>query len=286
MTIFLAVLPALGWGLMPVIAQLSKGKPNEQLLGTSTTALLFGIGFFLWIKPEWTELVFITGFLSGAFWSGGQYLQFHSFIDLPVSEAMPISNGTQLIGTTIAAAVFFNEWSNAAMTAVGLLSIGIIITGIYLTNYHEKKGEEQAGLKKKPLLKLLLSSLTLTVYVILPRFFDISGEAIIFPQSIGMFTASYLMNLSQIKIMNRVYILRNMTTGLAWSIANVSLFLVIPSLGVGKSFTISQLAVLVSLFAGLIVFKPDKSKKERRAIILGASCITMGILMISLLKNG
>lgn len=36
------LLPALGWGFMPIIAKLTNAKPINQLLGTTTIALLMG----------------------------------------------------------------------------------------------------------------------------------------------------------------------------------------------------------------------------------------------------
>lgn len=48
---------------------------------------------------------------------------------------------------------------------------------------------------------------------------------------------------------------KNFGTGIAWSIANISLFLAIPIIGVAKSFTFSQLAVLISIYAGLVLLK-------------------------------
>jgi glucose uptake protein len=38
---FIALIPALGWGIMPIIAQMTKGNPREQLTGTTITALFF-----------------------------------------------------------------------------------------------------------------------------------------------------------------------------------------------------------------------------------------------------
>lgn len=285
MIFILALLPALGWGLMPIIAQWNKGKPNEQLLGTTITALLFGGVIAMSIDSEWSLLIVVISFLSGVCWSIGQYLQFYSFLYLPVSEAMPISNGTQLIGTTLVAAIFFNEWTGRLDVFMGIISLLFIIGGIYLTNYHEKDNTQVGTFSLKPVFILLVSSLSLTVYVVLPKFFNIPGASIIFPQAIGMFTAAFLMNLPYLKTMNYQRVFKNMSTGLAWSIANFSLFLTIPYLGVGKSFTISQLSVLVTLITSTILFKINKSQKEKKAVLIGAVLITIGILLISLLKK-
>lgn len=105
--IFFYFLPAIGWGVMPLIAKLTRSKPINQLVGTTTAAVLVSLLFTFLIKPEFTNFSVMIAFVSGCFWAIGQYFQFYSFQFLPVSEAMPISNGTQLIGTTFVAAFFF-----------------------------------------------------------------------------------------------------------------------------------------------------------------------------------
>ncbi|MBA5760492.1 sugar uptake protein, partial [Escherichia coli] len=53
MSIYLiALLPVLGWGFMPIIANLRKSTPEEQLLGTSISALLFAFILFWILSPE------------------------------------------------------------------------------------------------------------------------------------------------------------------------------------------------------------------------------------------
>lgn len=107
--IFFYFLPAIGWGVMPLIAKLTRAKPINQLVGTTTAAVSVSLLFTFLIKPEFTNISVMIAFISGCFWAIGQYFQFYSFQFLPVSEAMPISNGTQLIGTTFVAAFFFKS---------------------------------------------------------------------------------------------------------------------------------------------------------------------------------
>lgn len=280
------LLPALGWGFMPIIAKLTNAKPINQLLGTTTIALLMGTLFTLIIQPSYDWHHLPAAFFSGCFWSAGQYLQFQSFQLLPVSEAMPISNGTQLIGTTFIAALFFNEWSNINMAAAGVGGILLIILGIYLTSYLEKQYQVQqsANVKRKAIFCLLLSSLALTVYVTLPQAFQVSGAEVLFPQAIGMWLSSLVLAIVKRRETDWHEARKNFRTGMAWSIANISLFLAIPILGVAKSFTFSQLAVLISIYAGLFILKTQKTRKELQMISIGAVLITAGILLIGSVK--
>ena len=274
----LYLLPALGWGLMPIITNLTKAKPINQLLGTSTTALLLGIIFTVIVQPTYDWLSFTAAFLSGCFWSVGQYLQFNSFQLLPVSEAMPISNGTQLIGTTFIAAIFFKEWTNLTMIMIGM-------TGILLISYIEEQGKKQSNtIKRKAITLLLLSSAALTIYVTLPQALLVSGAVVLFPQSIGMWFSSLCLTIIKREEFAWSEVVKNLGTGIAWSIANLSLFFAMPIIGVAKSFTFSQMAVLISIYAGIFILKVRKTKKELGMISAGAAVITLGIFLIGSIK--
>jgi len=285
MMIFFYFLPAIGWGVMPLIAKLTRAKPINQLVGTTTAAVSVSLLFTFLIKPEFTNISVMIAFISGCFWAIGQYFQFYSFQFLPVSEAMPISNGTQLIGTTFVAAFFFQEWTNVSMWLIGSGGILLIVLGIWLTSWKEKQTlENQKRTNRKAVAFLLLSSAALTVYVVLPQAFQVSGSGILFPQAIGMWSASAVFAFSKQREIDWQQIGKNISTGIAWSMANISLFLMIPMLGVAKSFTFSQFAVLISMYGGLLVFKQKKKRKEFLFLSLGGACILGGILLIGFIK--
>ncbi|MFD2307004.1 GRP family sugar transporter [Enterococcus termitis] len=278
-------LPALGWGLMPVIASLTKAKPINQLLGTTMMALVCGTLILFFVQPELNRTIVVVTFLSGCLWSIGQYLQFRSFQLMAVSEAMPISNGSQLIGTTLVAVVFFQEWQGVSAFIIGGSGIILILLGIVCTSFNKRQYQQKAtGDFKKALFYLLLSSSALVFYVTLPKLFSISGIAVIFPQSIGMFIGSLFFAWIEKEQIDPIDIIKNWPTGIFWSVANISLFLIIPLLGVAKSFTFSQLAVLVSIFGGLYFLKGKKNINELRLIILGSVLITLGILLVGAIK--
>lgn len=238
--ILLYLLPAIGWGLMPVFAVYSKARPSEQLLGTTIMALFFSIITMFIVKPILNKEIFIICFISGIFWTIGQYLQFSSFKSLPVSEAMPISNGTQLIFTTLTGAIIFREFKNTLNLSIAFFAILLIIFGIIFTSYQDKQNENipLAKKRKNAIIYLLISSLSLTIYVTIPRFYNISGFSVILPQAIGMFLSSIIIILAKKEspLFNKVTI--NLLTGLLWSIANLSIFIIIPILGVSLGFTL------------------------------------------------
>ena len=95
--LLLASLPALGWGLMPIVAKLMGGKSEEQLLGTTIAALIFGSVFGFLNQVSYAMVPFFISLLSGGFWACGQYFQFLALEKAEVSKVMPVSVGTQLL---------------------------------------------------------------------------------------------------------------------------------------------------------------------------------------------
>lgn len=286
---YFALLPALGWGLMPVLASLTQSKPKEQLLGTTFVAFIFGFCFFCIKQPGINLSIFLVGLSSGCVWAIGQRLQFESIHRVPVAKVMPLSNGSQLIGTTLVSAFFFKEWSMKSGIILGTLGICLLIFGMVATTYQEKQMTENKQeikfINLNNIFLIGLSSLALIIYVTIPKLFKVSAVDIIFPQAIGMFCFSILMAITEIKILDLKKIQKNLLTGLLWSLANLSFFLVVPILGVAKSFAISQLAVVVSISAGIRFLKIKKTKKEMSITIIGAVLIILGIFCISLIQK-
>lgn len=284
--ILLSFLPAIGWGLMPVIASKTKSNPSEQLLGTTIIAFLFSCTILFFTEAILSfESIVICG-LSGFFWSCGQYLQFVSFKNLSISQAMPISNGTQLFFTTVFSVVVFGEWIYFRDIIFGIFGLLFVVIGIVFVAHTEKSEDTPLSNKKQnSVIVLLLSSVCFMFYVSIPRLFLISGINVVFPQACGMLISSLLItkvrkdNISLLKIRN------NFLTGFLWSIANFAMFLVIPFLGVSFSFTISQFCVVVSIYSSIFFLKEYRTKKELPFLLLGTILIILGILFVSLGKK-
>jgi glucose uptake protein len=285
LTYLIALLPVLGWGLMPIIANLKKSNPEEQLLGTSISALFFSVLLFIILKPEISFLSFCVSFISGVFWSIGQLLQFKGIKLSSVSKAMPVSNGTQLTFTTLFAVLIFKEWKTTNMVLIGIMAILIIIIGITITSYQKKHSQITESATLSVYLIISLSSLFLALYVVTNQLFSVSGYTIILPQSIGMLCSAIIIYVFSHKgTINISNISFNFITGLSWSIANLGMFLTTIKLGVATSFSISQACVIVATIGGIFIFKEKKSRVEWIIIISGISLIMLGVTLLSLLK--
>ncbi|MCF1686654.1 GRP family sugar transporter [Tetragenococcus koreensis] len=192
--ILLGLVPALMWGLQPLVMQKIGGKATNQQMGMSMGTLLFSVGVLLFHQPtEWNANLIIASLLCGIFWSFGQINQIKSFHIIGVSRAMPISTGTQLLGTTLVGVLYFREWTQAMQFVLGISALVLIVAGVAFTAFQEK--EEKIGSEinmKRGMTILIVSSAGFVLYAVIPRIADINGWDAVFPQAIGMFIGSIL----------------------------------------------------------------------------------------------
>lgn len=288
MSVIIYLLPALGWGLMPVFASKAGGTPKQQLLGTTIIAFLVGLVFSIIAKPTYTGQAFMISCVSGVFWTFGQLFQFKALKQAPVSKGMPVSNGTQLLFTTLVSGVILGEWISGKQIFSSLMALGLIIFAIWLlANEGEKKQtSDNKSDNKGWIISMIISSLFLTGYVTTNAYFKISSFEIFFPQSLGMIGTALIIYITSNKEEKAGFknAIRNCITGLSWSIANISLFFTASRLGVGLSYTISQLCVFVSIFAGIIILGEKKTLGEKKRISLGVVIFLFSIVVLSIYK--
>ncbi|MBY0148434.1 GRP family sugar transporter [Neobacillus niacini] len=282
---FIALIPALGWGIMPIIAQMTKGNPREQLTGTTITALFFALLLYLYSPAPLEFLPFIISFVSGILWSLGQLLQFQSFQVTSVAKAIPIICGLQLTGTTLFAAIVFNEWEGISDLVVGTFALITILIGIFLLSFQEKQRNSSRGFSLHLFMVLLFSALALSSYVIINQLFGVSGFEVVLPQAFGMFFSSLVINSFSKNKLCKQKVMLNLLTGLSWSIANLSLFIANGTLGIAKSFPLSQASIIIATLGGIVIFKEKKKHREWLAISVGILSVMAGVCMISFIKN-
>lgn len=160
MNIITALLPAIGWGVIPlIVSKVKNSQPTNQILGVGIGATIVGIIVTISQRPAMSLPIFLLSMLSGAFWALSQTGQFVSFTKMGVSKTMPISTGLQLIGNTIIGALIFGEWSNINEYVLGSLALILIIIGVVLTTVTRKKNSQK--LASKDSLFLLFTTIGL-----------------------------------------------------------------------------------------------------------------------------
>ena len=105
-------------------------------------------------------------------------------------------------------------------------------------------------------------------------------------QAIGMIGGSLVLSLFESKDIKKfdAVTFKNMIPGLVWACANIAMIYANKLNGVAIGFTLSQMAVVVSTFATLVILKEKKSKKELPYTILGTVVVAIGGIMIGFSK--
>ena len=277
-------LPALGWGMMPIISRKIGGKPTEQLVGTTIAATLVAIMINLLYSIDYTLIGFFIAMLSGVFWGFGQLLQFIALKKADVSKVMPISNGTQLLFTSLSSGILLREWESLLEVCSSLIVILLILVAIQLFSKEVGVNTKRSKISGSVVMILVGSSLCLTGYVTITNLFNVKGLSVFLPQSIGMLGTAALISLFWKEKLEPRKITGNLLTGFAWVIANISLFYAASRLGLGLSYTISQLCVFVSIIGGIILLKEHKNSKEKFYTFLGMVLFLVSIYILSLFK--
>ncbi|WP_334076142.1 GRP family sugar transporter [Paenibacillus sp. A14] len=282
---FIAFVSALGWGFMPILAQLTKAGPREQLLGTSAGAVLFAAGLYVASPTAFSPVPYTISFISGILWAIGQLLQFEAFQRIRVSTAIPFICGLQLTGTTLFAALALGEWSTRFQFLLGIAALALVLAGVLITSLQEESTGPKRGLTLGQLSILLCSALALTGYVIINQWYDITGLSVILPQSAGMFLSAVAFSLfAGVRPRPRM-VIRNLGTGLSWSIANLALFIANGKIGVAASFPISQVSIVIATVGSILIFKEKKSRKVWMRVLLGSMALMAGVILIGLTKS-
>lgn len=276
MNILIALIPALGWGIQPLILGKIGGKPSNQILGTGIGALIVGliINFTMSPNPIPTN-VFLISLLSGIFWVIGQVGQYKALKLIGVSKTMPLTTGLQLIGTSIISIIFFGEWASNISKVGGAFAILLLIIGAVLTSFSEENTSKSTFYKG--LMILTLTSVGYWVYSALPKMVNASGLSIFFPQMLGVFIGATVYTLfSNRSAFKATVSWKLVVIGLTFSVSALAYIFAAQANGVVTAFIMTQLNVVVATLGGLLILKESKTHKELIFTLLGLVLIVVG----------
>ncbi len=140
MNILIALLPAIGWGVMPLITGKVGGSPVNQIFGIGAGTSIIGLTAFLITRPSVNLTAFCFALLCGALWTIGQIGQFISFKRIGVSNTFPLSTVFQLVGNSIIGVLIFGDWPGAKAKIIGVIALIIVIVGALCTSVSDQKG--------------------------------------------------------------------------------------------------------------------------------------------------
>lgn len=277
-----AFIPVLSFGLVPVIGTVIGGKPTEQSMGIALGGFVFAVAVFVFRRPELSPFIFLISFLSGIFWSVGSIGQFMGIDYLGVARATPILNGGQIIGTSLLG-VMLGEWASAPAKTYGFTALALIIAGIFFTSYKQNGPDGEKPKWGKGILINVIAALGFTAYVGILKYYRIDGWSSILPQSTGQITAIAVISLAMFKSPPFTRLsFRNGVIGLIWGVGNIALLLSQARLGLAVAYPVSQAAVIVSVFGGVLINKERKTRREWIYVGVGMALICVGLFLIYL----
>lgn len=282
MNILIALIPAIGWGINPLIVSKVGGKPVNQTLGTGLGALAIGLIVQLIFKPSVGTGTFILSALAGAFWVLGQIGQYNAYSRMGVSTTMPISTGLQLVGTSLIGVLMFGEWAGATAKLVGFAAIVLMIIGVALTAITDSS-DSRAGLMSG-LTILVPTTIGYWAYSALPKAVSASGLSLFFPEMVGMCIAAvvYALVADRSAFKARSSWL-SMSVGIIFGASALAYIFSAKDNGVATAYVITQLSVVISTLGGMLILHEHKSPRETRLTLGGIVLIVIGSVMTALL---
>ncbi|CCI86800.1 GRP family sugar transporter [Lactobacillus gigeriorum] len=279
-------IPALAWGILPLAVSKIKGKPVNQIFGTTVGTLIVAVLALPMIKTAIDAKTFMLAALAGAFWVIGQLGQYTSYARVGVSETMPISTGLQLIGTSLVGVTMFGEWPTANAKLWGFIGIALLIVGAIFTSFSDKNTSE--GSEKNQvgtLIMLVLTTFGYIIYNFIPKAMTASGLAIFFPESLGMVIAVlvYMLASGNAKELTNKSSWQSLLSGFIFAIAAIGYILSVKDNGVNTAFVVSQLSVVISTLGGMLFLHETKSKKGYIFTLVGLALILVGAILTTVM---
>ncbi|MCI6410644.1 GRP family sugar transporter, partial [Schaalia hyovaginalis] len=79
--------------------------------------------------------------------------------------------------------------------------------------------------------------------------------------------------------------LRQMITGMMWGCAVLILMISADRVGVATGFTLSQLGILISTPAGIVLLGESRTRKEMRWTVMGVALVICGAVLAGFAKS-
>ncbi len=283
MSILIGLIPALGWGFLPVSVAKMGGTPVNQILGTTAGTFLIALVTFLILRPAMTGTTMLLSAASGALWVVGQVGQYHAFVRMGVSRTMPVSTGLQVAGTSLIGVFVFGEWPSLNARLIGFAALAVVVLGIFLTSLSPQKADKASD--KATLLLLFFTNFGFLAYSAIPDLVGTKGTGIFLPQATGMLGAAsiYALFSGKTTVFREKASWRNLLSGLLFSIAALSYILSAQQNGIATGFVLAQVSVVIATLSGILILKEKKSPPELKRTLLGLLLIVIGGSVTALL---
>ena len=323
MTVLLALLTVLAWGLWIPVAQIVPGVPQRSrtfyaTLGNTVfaaIALVVGGGHlsFGW-KPFWLP------FAGGVVWTAGNYTAFRASENIGLARASGTWTPLNIITAFVWGALLFGELDGLGAPRFAVLGAGLILVlaGVFFIVRSQDEaahpsaaaaaaitvaapaaaGPGPIGAATSPslvassryrrgLLFAGAAGLLWGSYFVPAQWAKVPAQVGNFPLALGIVVAGTALVMTKggpARLTPRGTAVQ-LGAGLLFGIGNVSLLALVTRVGTGVGFTIAQLSLLVNVSVGIFVFKvPRPGSHAARVALIGIILAGTGGVAIGALR--
>ena len=271
-----ALIAAVLWGSMIVPLKLAK-KPDViwfQLvlaLGTlSGTIIIVPVAGLLYETN-------LYGFSTGLIWAAGNILALKSITKLGMARSTPLFVGITIILSSTWGILYFKESIMRFETA--LIGLTLLLLGITIVSTTQK--QQNKKWPKEGVITAITAGLLLGTQFVPIKMIGISLETILFPMALGITAGATIIFLVMGRHINIKHLPHGLASGWIFAAGNYFGIFTISSLGLTIGFSLTQIAVLVSILWGIIYFKEMPESRNQTKIIIAATLILTGSYVLA-----
>ncbi len=307
-SIVIGLIPVLGFGMMGPMMQFIGGNAANKQMGLVLATLGISITVMIFRPMTWSSTLFVASAINGIAWAFAQILLIKSFEALGVTHAIPITTGLQLLGTSLVGVCILGEWQQERQVFIGCLAMALIVFGVILSSQKDRLPKDensnsdaaaQAQTDKptlsfsRGLVLVTLSSVLNVLYASTGNLFKVDGLDLLFPQALFMAAATILIGLPICKgkfvgsdeaLFGRKS-WQNIGAGIFFAVGNAAVLVSNQLNGLAVGWTLSQLSVIVSTIAGLVLLHEKRSKRGLVLLFAGMALVVAGGILIGFTKG-
>ncbi|NLB64158.1 MAG: hypothetical protein GX801_08665 [Fibrobacter sp.] len=280
--ILLALGASLLWGSYTVpMKAFSKIDPLRYLAWISPGILSVSL-VIAWQQGVWP--ISLWGVFDGAYWTIGAILSFLAIQKEGLSGASARWMGTAILVSFVLGVVVLGEEVNLLWALAGL---ALLLLGLFFGTKDFTGESANAAFSLRKSWRSLGAGLIFGSYYLPVHFSGLSSLE--FSASLGVGIA---LTAAVVALVAKPAPLENygqgvlaIIAGVGWNLASVMALLAIDALGLAVGFPLTQLALLVSIAWGVIVFGEAKSFAMRVYIVLAALGLLGGAALLGLAKS-
>lgn len=291
MALLYAIITVVAWGtwLAPSQNVRFSGQEVRAFYVTITNLLISAAIAGMTPVLTITGTAFWLAFSGGIVWVLGAWAAFTASDLIGLVRAYGLWAPLNILVSIVLGALAFGEFVSLNMRATLYLvgSLALILCGVLMIIFSRERAESQGTTSRSLALGVIsaaVAGVLWATYYIPIKLSNASMWVAAFPMACGMVAGSLLLvviSRKSFQLENVQAYFRSAASGLLWSCGNYGMLLLVQNLGVGKGFTISQLAVVANALCGIYILKvPEPKSRSARLALTGCVLATLGAILI------